>query len=62
MNAMTLHPLAERALSGGLRVYYHAGQTNHCPGCGGTHWTVGRATAECANCATALPLAEGAVR
>lgn len=28
-----------------------------CPGCGASHWTVGRFSAECAFCATALPLA-----
>lgn len=37
---------------------YHKGETNHCPGCGRTHWFLGRATAECAFCATALPLAD----
>lgn len=37
-------------------VLYRAGMTNHCPGCGGTHWSVGRATAECVTCGTALPL------
>jgi hypothetical protein len=31
---------------------------NHCPGCGRTHWIIGRVSAECAFCATALPLAE----
>lgn len=37
---------------------YRAGAVNHCPGCSHTHWHVGRATAQCAFCATALPLAE----
>ncbi len=37
---------------------YHIGETNHCPGCGHRHWHIGRATAECANCQTALPLAD----
>lgn len=37
---------------------YHAGQTNNCPGCGRNHWIIGRATAECAFCETALQLAE----
>ena len=36
---------------------YYAGETNHCPGCGGTHWQVGRSTAECARCGTAMQLA-----
>ena len=36
---------------------YHGDTVNHCPGCGRTHWNIGRATAECAFCDTALPLA-----
>lgn len=39
----------------GYQPLYHAG--DHCPGCGGTNWIVGRSSAECAGCATALPLA-----
>jgi hypothetical protein len=31
-------------------------ETNHCPGCGKSHWMIGRLTAECAFCGTALPL------
>jgi hypothetical protein len=41
---------------------YRDNQVNHCPGCGRTHWYVGRLSAECGFCATALPLAEGAAR
>lgn len=41
---------------------YRDNQVNHCPGCGRTHWYVGRFSAECGFCATALPLAEGAAR
>lgn len=37
---------------------YHSGETNHCPGCGRSHWIVGRISAECAFCSTALPLVE----
>ena len=37
---------------------YRFGETNHCPGCGRTHWLIGRRLAECAFCATALPLKE----
>ena len=29
-----------------------------CPVCGGRQWLVGRVSAECAGCATALPLVE----
>lgn len=48
------------AIATGFRTVYHAGEVNHCPACGGTHWKVGRITADCARegCNTALPLAE----
>lgn len=36
---------------------YHSDTVNHCPACGHTHWHIGRSTAECAFCDTALPLA-----
>jgi hypothetical protein len=42
----------------GLHAVYRDNQVNHCPGCGRTHWYIGRTTAECAFCATALPIAE----
>ena len=29
---------------------------NRCPGCGRSHWLMGRFSAECAFCSTALPL------
>ncbi|MCM8558309.1 hypothetical protein [Sphingomicrobium sediminis] len=37
---------------------YRAHEVNHCPGCGHSQWLVGRISAECAFCATALPIAE----
>src|SRR3546814_1132961 len=40
----------------GYRVAFHADEVNHCPGCGGTQWLVGRLVAECAFCAAAVPL------
>lgn len=40
----------------GYHAVYRENETNHCPGCGRTHWIIGRSTAECAFCATALPL------
>ncbi|MFZ5747849.1 MAG: hypothetical protein ACOY45_09360 [Pseudomonadota bacterium] len=43
----------------GYRVAYRPQEANHCPGCGQSHWIVGRMTAECAYCATALPLMMG---
>lgn len=42
----------------GYHAAYRENQVNHCPGCGRTHWYVGRSLAECGFCATALPLAE----
>jgi hypothetical protein len=42
----------------GYHAVYHDGEVNHCPGCGRTHWLVGRVSAECAFCGTALPLRE----
>lgn len=41
---------------GGFKIVYHDGEPNRCPGCGRRHWFVGRVTAECAFCETALPL------
>ena len=43
----------------GYLALYRAHEVNHCPGCGRTHWLVGRMLAECAFCATAIPLEEG---
>ena len=40
----------------GYHAVYHDGEVNHCPGCGRTHWIIGRLSAECAFCSTALPL------
>lgn len=40
----------------GYHAVYREAETNHCPGCGRSNWTIGRTTAECAFCATALPL------
>jgi hypothetical protein len=40
----------------GYNVIYRAEGVNFCPGCGRSHWVIGRMTAECAFCATALPL------
>ena len=42
----------------GYHAVYHDGEINHCPGCGHTHWIIGRVSAECAFCSTALPLKE----
>lgn len=53
MRALPIPP----RLSRGLVPLYHQDVVNHCPGCGHRHWHIGRSTAECAFCATALPLA-----
>ena len=42
----------------GYHAVYRDGEVNHCPGCGRSHWIIGRLSAECAFCSTALPLAE----
>lgn len=42
----------------GHHVVYRANETNRCPGCGRGQWYVGRMTAECGFCGTAVPLAE----
>ena len=42
----------------GYVMLYHSGIVNHCPGCEGTHWLIGRTSAQCARCETALPLAQ----
>ena len=40
----------------GYHIVYREHEANYCPGCGRTHWYIGRSMAECAFCATALPL------
>jgi hypothetical protein len=49
--AFTHNPLQR-----GYHAVYRQHEVNHCPGCGRTHWYVGRISAECGFCATALPL------
>ena len=46
----------------GYHAVYREHQVNHCPGCARTHWLIGRTSAECAFCATALPLAGASMR
>jgi hypothetical protein len=48
--------------SRGYHAVYREHEINHCPGCGRTHWLIGRVSVECAFCATALPLAEASMR
>jgi hypothetical protein len=42
----------------GHHIVYRANASNHCPGCGRSHWYIGRVSAECGFCGTAIPLAE----
>ena len=42
----------------GHHVVYRANESNRCPGCGRGQWYVGRITAECGFCGTAVALAE----
>lgn len=46
----------ERAGGNPPVLMYRPGSETRCPDCGQTNWLVGRATAECAGCSTALPL------
>jgi PilZ domain len=45
----------------GHHIVYRANASNHCPGCGRSHWYIGRVSAECGFCGTAVPLAETSV-
>jgi hypothetical protein len=42
----------------GHHIVYRANEPNHCPGCGRSQWYIGRMSAECGFCGTAVPLAE----
>ena len=44
----------------GHHIVYRANSQNHCPGCGRSQWYIGRVSAECGFCGTAVPLAEAA--
>lgn len=45
------------ALRRGYQPVYHLDIENRCPSCNKSNWFVGRFSAECAHCETALPLA-----
>ena len=53
MQKSKVYPFRRR---GGYSPVYYEGTINHCPACGHAHWIVGRQSAECAICSTALPL------
>lgn len=42
----------------GYSITYTVGDAPDCPGCGRSHWLVGRQLAECAFCSTALPIVD----
>jgi hypothetical protein len=42
----------------GHHIVYRSNEANHCPGCGRSQWYIGRVSAECGFCGTAVPLAE----
>ena len=50
------NPQKEAVQQRGYQPMYHQDIVNHCPGCGKSQWYVGRFSAECAHCETALPL------
>jgi hypothetical protein len=54
VTALSTHAIGQAR---GFLPLYHADIQNRCPGCGKSHWNVGRLMAECAFCETALPLA-----
>src|SRR3954467_8479761 len=63
MGAVMIYSRDQRDVGAGLagrghHVVYRAEETNRCPGCGRVNWLVGRQTAECAFCGTAIALAE----
>lgn len=49
--------LAQLARQSGYRPAYRVTNPQRCPGCSQAQWLIGRHTAECARCGTALPLA-----
>lgn len=53
--AAAISPVAEAQR--GFRPLYYTDTVNHCPGCGHSAWHIGRVSAECAHCETAIPLA-----
>ena len=63
MTAVMIYSRDQRDVGAGLagrghHVVYRAQETNRCPGCGRPNWLVGRQSAECAFCGTAIALAE----
>lgn len=55
-------PVLTQSAPRGYALVYHSAGVNHCPGCGQSQWYVGRSTAQCAFCETALPLERSFLR
>ena len=51
-------PFAQDPERRGFQPLYYPGELNRCPGCGRSHWYVGRLLAECGFCGTAIALAD----
>lgn len=45
----------------GYHAVYREREKNFCPGCGRSHWWLGRVSAECVTCGTALPFADAII-
>ena len=65
MSNVQMYERASASFAAGLakrghHIVYRADHSNHCPGCGRSNWHIGRVTAECGFCGTAVPLAETA--
>jgi PilZ domain-containing protein len=63
MGAVAIFEKAQRSLGfdpsvRGHHVVYRTNESNRCPGCGRAQWYIGRMTAECGFCGTAVALAE----
>jgi hypothetical protein len=63
MSEVLVYERASASFAAGLAKRGHhivcrANEANHCPGCGRSQWYIGRVSAECGFCGTAVPLAE----
>ena len=63
MSDVLVYERAQESFATGLakrghHIVYRANVSNHCPGCGRSQWFIGRVSAECGFCGTAIPLAE----
>ncbi len=63
MSDVHLYERASATFAAGLaqrghHVVYRSNEANHCPGCGRSQWYIGRISAECGFCGTAVALAE----